>query len=133
MPVQRIAANPKVKADVGLLAIQRGPLVYCLEACDQSEPLAALVLPREAELTAEKRSDVLGGVVVVKGMASKAAELDWANVLYQAVTTARKVPITAIPYYAWDNRKAGPMKVWLPSEPGTTPIGGLETQERVKR
>ena len=54
MPVQRIAANPNVKADTGQLAIQRGPLVYCLEACDQGEPLASLYLPRDAELKAEK-------------------------------------------------------------------------------
>jgi len=45
MPVQRIAANPRVKANAGLLALQRGPMVYCLEACDQSEPLSALYLP----------------------------------------------------------------------------------------
>ena len=42
MPVERVAANPRVKDDLGLLAIQRGPLVYCLEACDQGEPLEAL-------------------------------------------------------------------------------------------
>ncbi|MFO0887775.1 MAG: glycoside hydrolase family 127 protein [Isosphaeraceae bacterium] len=131
MPVRRIAANPHVKADLGQLAIQRGPLVYCLESCDQPEPLDALVLPREAELTAEKRSDVLGGVVVVKGMASESAELDWSDALYQAVPPAKKVPVTAIPYYAWDNRKPGPMKVWLPSEPRTPPAGGPETRAKV--
>jgi hypothetical protein len=131
MPVRRMAANPNVRADAGLLAIQRGPLVYCLEACDQPEPLAALVLPREAELTAEKRTDLLGGVVVVWGMAGDAPELDWAHVLYQAVPAARKVPISAIPYYAWDNRRPGPMKVWLPSEPRPPAIGGPETQAKV--
>ena len=79
MPVRRIAANPNVKDDVGQLAIQRGPLVYCLEACDQGEPLASLYLPAGAKLEAEKRTDLLGGVVVVKGMAESAAERDWTD------------------------------------------------------
>jgi len=41
------------------------------------------------------------------------------------------VPIVAIPYYAWDNRKAGDMKVWLPGEPRPSAVGGLETQAKV--
>jgi DUF1680 family protein len=131
MPVQRIAANPNIQADAGQLAIQRGPLVYCLEACDQGEPLANLVLPRGAELKAEKAKDQLGGVVVVKGFAETAPEQDWKDALYQAVPPSSRVPITAIPYYAWDNRKAGPMKVWLPQTPRTPAIGGLETQAKV--
>lgn len=131
MPVQRMAANPNVKDDHGLLALQRGPLVYCLEACDQGEALDSLYLPRSAELQAEKRSDLLGGVVVVKGTAESASEQDWSGKLYQAVTTSTQVPITAIPYYAWDNRKAGAMKVWIPTAPRTPTVGGLETQAKV--
>ena len=49
-----MAANPNVKADAGQLAIQRGPLVYCLEACDQGESLASLYLPPSAELKADE-------------------------------------------------------------------------------
>jgi uncharacterized protein len=131
MPVQRIAANPNVQADTGQLAIQRGPLVYCLEACDQGKPLAYLVLPRGAELKAEKAKELLGGVVVVKGLAETAPEQDWTNALYQAVPTPNRVAITAIPYYAWDNRTPGPMKVWLPQSPRTPAPGGLETQAKV--
>ena len=131
MPVQRIAANPHVLADTGLLAIQRGPLVYCLEACDQSEPLANLVLPRGAELKAQKVDNLLGGVVVVQGFAETAPEQEWSDVLYQAIPDSTQVPITAIPYYAWDNRKAGPMKVWLPQTPRSPAVGGLEAQANV--
>ena len=132
MPVQRIAANPNVKANQGLLAIQRGPLVYCLEQVDQPEPIASLFLPPASELKAEKDSQLLGGIVVIKGMAEMAAEQDdWMGRLYQVAGAARRVPITAIPYYAWDNRKAGPMKVWLPMVPATPVVGGLETQAKV--
>ena len=69
MPVQRVAANANVKDDHGLLAIQRGPLIYCLEGCDQSQPIASLYLPAHAELKAEKRRDLLNGIIVVKGNA----------------------------------------------------------------
>jgi hypothetical protein len=131
MPVQRVAANPNVKANTGHLAIQRGPLVYCLEACDHGEPLATLVLPREAELTTEQRSDLLGGVVVVKGFAEVVPDQDWANMLYQAIGASRKVPFQAIPYFGWDNRKPGAMKVWMPSEPRSPAAGGLESQAKV--
>jgi DUF1680 family protein len=131
MPVQRVAAHPNVKANHGLLAIQRGPIVYCLEAVDQAEPLASLYLPPGTELKAEKAPDLLGGVVVVKGLAEVAPEQDWTRRLYQPLPQPRRVPITAIPYYAWDNRAPGPMKVWLPTAPPLPPAGGLERLAKV--
>lgn len=131
MRVQRIAAHPRVKEDAGQLAIQRGPLVYCLEACDQSEPLSSLYLPATAELKPVKKPGMLGGIVAVQGFAEVAAELDWSGRLYRPAASSRRVPITAIPYYAWDNRTAGAMKVWLPSAPPLPKAGGLETQAKV--
>ena len=77
MPVQRVAANPHVKADTGLLAIQRGPLVYCLEACDRTSRSQALscriggIQSREGEATCS------GGVVVVKGSPRRSRSQDW--------------------------------------------------------
>jgi DUF1680 family protein len=131
MPVKLMAANPNVKADAGQLAIQRGPLVYCLEACDQGESLASIYLPPSAELKATKSKDMLGGVVVVKGIAWTVPEQEWSNQLYQAVPPSHPVHITAIPYYAWDNRQPGLMKVWMPQAPRTPVAGGLETQAKV--
>lgn len=117
MPVQRVAANPNVKVNHGLLALQRGPLVYCIEQCDQSEPISSLYLPGDAELKTGRTKSLLGGVVVVQGKAFVAPEPEWNRKLYQAASGAHTVVLTAIPYYAWDNRKAGPMKVWLPLAP----------------
>lgn len=131
MPVRRIAAHPNVKADQGLLAIQRGPIVYCLEACDQPAPLSSLYLPAEAELQAEKEKDLLGGVVVVKGAALAAAEQDWHGKLYQPIAPPRHVPVKAIPYYAWDNRQPGAMKVFMPMMPPVQAAGGPETRAKV--
>jgi len=110
MPVQRILADPRVQADRGLVALQRGPLVYCLEQCDQNEPLGRLCLPQAAQLKASRREDLLGGIVVVQGLAGEAPE----GKLYQAAGPERSVEFMAVPYYAWDNRQPGPMEVWLP-------------------
>jgi DUF1680 family protein len=117
MPVQRLAANPKVKDDLGQLALQRGPLVYCFEACDQAEPLSSLYLPAAIPLETEKQAKLLGGVVVVKGLLEVAPELSENGRLYQPAPPPRCVTITAIPYCAWDNRQPGPMQVWLPMTP----------------
>jgi len=117
MPVQRITANPKVKADLGQLALQRGPLVYCFEACDQTEPLSSLYLPPTLALKAEKQARLLGGVVTLKGTIDIAPGVFAGDLLYQPAPALWRATVTAIPYYAWDNRQPGPMKVWLPMTP----------------
>jgi uncharacterized protein len=131
MPIERVAANPQVKADQGLLAIQRGPIVYCLEQCDQAEPLAAFWLPREAELKAAREPGLLGGVITITGEARATSEQKWRRNLYQPAPPANHVALKAIPYYAWDNRQAGPMKVWLPVAPPALPARGLEMKAKV--
>jgi DUF1680 family protein len=131
MPIRRIAAHPRVQADRGLAALQRGPLVYCLEQVDQTHPISALYLSIEEELASQAMPDLLGGVVVLRGHARLAGTLDWTRRLYQPCPDPQQVPIVAIPYYAWDNRAAGAMEVWLPVAPRTAVPGGLETQARV--
>jgi hypothetical protein len=132
MPVERVAANPNVKADRGLSALQRGPLVYCLEACDQEAPLSEIYLPLDSELVTAKEPELLGGVVTLRGRGRVAANaVSWRHRLYQPVAAGRSVEIKAIPYYAWDNRQAGPMKVWLPSSPPAPMRSGLSAEASV--
>jgi DUF1680 family protein len=131
MPVQRVATNPQVKADQGLLAIQRGPIVYCLEQCDQTEPLAALWLPLDAPLKAAREPGLLGGVVTIKGEAKVTPDQKWGRSLYQPAPPVDRVALKAVPYYAWDNRQAGAMKVWLPVAPPVPLTRGLEAQAKV--
>lgn len=97
MPVRRIHAHPRVKADVGRVALQRGPIVYCVEAVDNGGRVSHLALPADTKLTAEHRPDMLGGVTVIKAR-------------------LRQHDLLAIPYYAWDNRQGGEMAVWLKEE-----------------
>ena len=131
MPIERITANPNVQADRNAMAFQRGPLVYCLEQADNAEPLDALYFLPDDRLTAGREPGLLGGVVTLKGFANVAGEMDWNHRLYHALPAPRVVPFKAIPYYAWDNRQAGPMKVWLPLNPPAPRAGGLEAQAKV--
>ncbi len=131
MPAERMTAHPAVRANHNLFALQRGPLVYCLEACDQPQPLAGLSFSDDGVWKAEKEKSLLGGVVVLKGQAHLTPEQDWTRRLYQPAAPARSTPVKAIPYYAWDNRTEGPMKVWLPLTPPIPPAGGPETKAQV--
>lgn len=131
MPIQRMAAHPNIKADRGHVALQRGPLVYCLEQVDHAVPIGSIHLPVEEELAAERAPDLWGGIVVLRGMGRVAGDAAWQRRLYQPLVPARVAAVKAIPYAFWDNRAAGPMKVWLPVAPPTPPAGGLELQAQV--
>jgi uncharacterized protein len=114
MPVERMYANPNVRQDVGCVAFQRGPLVYCLEGADNNVPLYRILVPRTAELQSRFEPDLLGGVTVIRGQALFEDDSGWAGKLYRSrPPSLQSETITAIPYYAWDNRQPGEMRVWL--------------------
>jgi hypothetical protein len=109
MAVRRVLADERVEANRGRVALQRGPLVYCVEAVDhEGQRTDAIVLPDDAKLTTEQRDDLLGGVTVITAEAKIAREPKWGE-------TAKVEPLklTAIPYYAWANRGDGYMDLWL--------------------
>ncbi|MBD2868803.1 glycoside hydrolase family 127 protein [Paenibacillus arenilitoris] len=110
-----IAANPLIRANAGKAAIQRGPLVYCVEETDNGAPLASISLAEEPNLTDRFVSDLLGGCIVVEGDGLAADESEWpADKPYQPLGKRSKpVRFKAIPYYLWGNRKPGEMSVWL--------------------
>jgi hypothetical protein len=110
MPVQKIIANDKIKADRNKIALQRGPLVYCAEGFDQPEGNALnIVLSDDSKLTSEFMPGLLNGVQVVKGEAKG---------IYRGAgekVETRNQPFLAIPYFAWANRGASEMSVWFAS------------------
>ncbi|HEU5014811.1 MAG TPA: beta-L-arabinofuranosidase domain-containing protein [Roseiflexaceae bacterium] len=123
MLVERVYANPNVKADVGSVALRRGPLVYCFEQVDQEAPVFQTLLPEQTELLDAHAPDLLEGVVQVTGSAIALDDADWEDTLYRtAPPTLHACTVQAIPYYAWDNREPGAMSVWL-REPVCTPDG----------
>ncbi|MBO1514566.1 glycoside hydrolase family 127 protein [Metabacillus bambusae] len=114
MVIERIQANPLVRNNNGKVALQRGPIVYCLEEVDNGKSLPSIFLPRNAELTAKFEEDLLEGIVVISGQAERMEDAGWENKLYRPVEEhTRKVEIKAVPYYAWCNRQPGEMIVWV--------------------
>jgi hypothetical protein len=109
MPIRRVVAHPKVGNLAGKIALHRGPIVFCLEGVDHGGKVLDVALPRHNDLVAEYRPSLLSGVVVLKGM-SQEVRKDRSTGTVVRRTTA----ITAIPYYAWDNRSPGQMVVWVP-------------------
>jgi len=97
MPVHRVAGNVHIAATRGRVALERGPVVYCVEEAGHNGPLAGLVVPATAGITPEPQPGFLGGVTVLSINGSSVA-----------------APVTAIPYFSWNNRGLAPMTVWLP-------------------
>ena len=91
MPVELVEADPRVKEDLGKRAIQRGPLVYCMEEQDNPVDFDGITINPDATWKATFEKDFLTGVV--------------------SITDGRAL---YIPYYTWDNRSPGKMKVWVP-------------------
>ena len=94
MTVKVVAADPRVKANMGKRAIQRGPLVYCMEEVDNRDLYVSAQLNSQTKFTSKFQPSLLGGVVEVTARATQGT-------------------LRFIPYYAWDNREAGKMKVWV--------------------
>ena len=142
MPIRLMAANPKVKNLHNMVAVMRGPMVYCLELPLREDGRKVwndgVFLPENIELTPEHRENLLGGVTVLKGKAlthkghmkfikdtspsaAPKTSADWDDVLYRPLTprslkqpTDGLVEISLIPYYAWANRGLSMMEVWIP-------------------
>jgi DUF1680 family protein len=124
MPVQVLEANPQVADDTGRVAIQRGPVVYCLEELDQpdgesiTDLAVSLGQKPESQFQSEFKSDLLGGVVVLHHSGVAYNQAASRNSLYSRYSSRplqdRQVPLTFIPYYAWSNRQQTAMQVWTP-------------------
>ncbi|RJS90945.1 glycoside hydrolase family 127 protein [Candidatus Bathyarchaeota archaeon] len=119
MPIERIVCHPYVMENHDRVALKRGPLVYCVEQTDNPEfDVWGLVLPLNSRLEARWDPTVLNGVVVISGEAY-AMDIESGEDLYRIEDRSRiemrKVKFTAIPYFAWANRKPGPMTVWIRS------------------
>jgi uncharacterized protein len=123
MPVRLLEANPLVEETLGQTALQRGPVIYCLESADLPAGVRVMdiAVPDNAEFLARYDQRLLGGVVVLEGRAIARSRGSWSGQLYREIqhTTAREVPVRFVPYSFWGNRGAGEMSVWLPLDHST--------------
>ncbi|HNU42407.1 MAG TPA: glycoside hydrolase family 127 protein [Cyclobacteriaceae bacterium] len=109
MEVKRLTSRTEVKQNEGRVALQRGPLVYCVEGADNGGHAWNFILPDNAPFTTQHKNELLEGVTVIEFTAPTfQISPDGQSIN----TEARK--ITAIPYYAWCNRGQNEMQVWLP-------------------
>ena len=113
MPVNFLRSNPHVRENTGKVAVMRGPVVYCAEEEDNGSELFRLHAGNPAGITVTRKNDLLEGVTVISFNGKR--EKDWAeDTLYGACETSfEDKKITLIPYYAWANRNAGEMTVWM--------------------
>jgi DUF1680 family protein len=106
--IREVIANPLVKADSGLIAIQYGPLVYCAEELDQGRAnLDHIYLEGPGRLQYKDTPAEPGNVRPIEGTS---AYIDTVS----GIVMRAEVPFRAIPYYAWANRGKSKMRVWFP-------------------
>jgi DUF1680 family protein len=120
MPTRCVEAHPWIESTRGCVALERGPLVYCLEQADHpGMRLADLEIDTRAPLASAWEPERLDGVAIVHARGREIDTGAWRHQLYRPLGSAppaagRPVALTAIPYYAWANREPGAMRVWIP-------------------
>lgn len=112
MPVRKVFADEKVNSDMNKMAFQRGPVIYCAEWPDNDTGnVLNLVIRSDAEFTTEYNPGLLGGAEVIKTSGHQTK-----RTLEGGITALDQETITLIPYALWNNRGAGQMMVWMPTE-----------------
>ncbi len=115
LEIVKLEANPKVLQVRGKIALQRGPLIYCLEQADNPNDLGRIALPANSKVTARFEPDLLGGVTTITGEGRLLEQDTWDDQLYRPLHSVRGHPISikAIPYCVWGNRGEQKMSVWI--------------------
>ncbi len=115
MPAQVVYANPNVRADVGKVAVVKGPIVYCLEETDNGSNLSNLYLDVSEALTEEYREDILGGVTIIKAKGKRVETAAWSDGRLYATrpVSFKEAELSFVPYCNWGNRGYGEMSVWV--------------------
>jgi DUF1680 family protein len=120
MPARYVEAHPWIESTRGSVAIERGPLIYCLEQADQPDGrVADFELDAAAPLAPIWEPERLEGVMAIRAQGWALDTIGWRRQLYRPIGSAPPAPrqaaaLSAIPYYAWANRTPGAMRVWIP-------------------
>lgn len=121
MEIHQVRANPNIRGNAGKAAIQRGPLVYCLESVDHGVPVSSLSLAGDPKLRSRFDPNLLGGAVVIEGAGWLEETDDWGDEQLYRSSPKKMLPasLKAIPYYLWGNRGENEMAVWVRELPRT--------------
>jgi uncharacterized protein len=106
MDVQTIQSNPNLIDNIGKIALQKGPLLYCAESADNSGSISSFIFQNNCTFSSQFDSNLLNGISLIKATAFQQTDTLNPNKTIQ-------VPFTAIPYYAWANRGKGEMMLWF--------------------
>jgi uncharacterized protein len=109
MEVQRVYANEKVQENIGKVALQRGPLMYCAEAVDNNGKASNILFPPDADVSTSFKPELLNGVITLSAEVPAFTIGD-----NQSDISTVQQKFIAIPYYAWAHRGEGEMTVWFP-------------------
>jgi DUF1680 family protein len=109
MKVKQVVANEKVKDNIGKIAIERGPIVYCAEFVDNNGLTSNLVVPENQGFSSEFQTNLLNGVMTLKGSANVL------SIENNSSVSTKTQPLVLIPYYARSNRGQGEMRIWFPT------------------
>lgn len=119
MEIMKVKADPKVEADLGKVALQHGPLIYCAEQIDQgTEDLDNFMLDDHSPLVYDTIPGAPGGIRAMEGMES-----------LESSVGRGKADFRAIPYYSWANRGKSAMKVWFPESADDTALLIIDIQD----
>lgn len=117
MRTRIVEANPLVEESRGQVAVQRGPIVYCLESNDLGGlSIDDIVIPLDAKFTPVDMTIDGSRIKALEGEVINRSEASWKGQLYREATTKKQmVKVRLIPYYAWGNRGKSEMTVWMPA------------------
>lgn len=123
-PVRFLRGHPNVQSTAGSVAVQRGPVVYCVEGQDSPRPLHQVRFPPDGGAVVDHESDLLDGVTTLELDARVPDASSWADdSLYRpdSAVASESTTVRAIPYYGWANRGEDEMRVWVDADSSVAP------------
>jgi DUF1680 family protein len=110
MDVRQVSANENIKDDIGKVALQRGPIIYCAEWPDNFGKTSNIIVPENTIFTTMYKPDLLDGITILT------SEVQAVVIKNESSISTEKQAFTAIPYYAWAHRGKGEMMIWFPTK-----------------
>lgn len=113
MPVTALHCHPEVSCNSGRIALQRGPLVYCLESIDNKTPLGSIIIPEQQDFKLKTVDSLIPGTLAITGSAFIENPEASADLYFSGIPAKVATTFTAIPYCLWQNRGPSEMAVWI--------------------